>query len=104
MSGDFEKHFDNVIIGVISGQPVFLDGPDELKQLIGSSPWFEDRCIYDDISSFPRENGVYRVSLDYMFSQGYNEGYPADGESDESFTCSNAVKLNLLVLNGEVNS
>lgn len=42
-------------------------------------------CDDNGVVGYPQACGVYRCAADFVFEQGYCDGYPAPGESDWSF-------------------
>lgn len=46
-----------------------------------------------EFEGLPTEPGVYRCTVEFWYSQGYFEGYPADSESDWWFKCIASEKL-----------
>ena len=49
----------------------------------------------EDRKGFPEEPGIYRCTIDYIFHQGYFEGYPCDGESDWEIVARDFERIDL---------
>jgi hypothetical protein len=68
-----------VTVAISDYYAIMLDPSDELRGICES---VNIRAYYDDTKDLPTEAGVYRLTLESEFVQGYFEGYPAAGESE----------------------
>lgn len=89
---DKVKEWHNVIVAVTpnSRLRVLVVGDPELVKFMDGD-LFDDNC--SDMSSFPKEPGVYQGTIEYHFQQGYYEGYKADGESEWNYVFVNPVNV-----------
>lgn len=94
--------FHDVIVAVSAGGNAFLiSSPDERLWNFMESSLFEGNAEWETMSLFPRKPGVYSMTIEYQFNQGYSEGHPSDGESTWDFIPSNIKSLTLTILGDE---
>lgn len=77
-----------VICVGFTGEGIIVKYPEEFRHRLDGS--FCDDNLFVNV---PKENGVYECDVEYWFSQGYSEGFPADGESDWEFRVVNSKQL-----------
>lgn len=91
---DEEITFHNVIIAVsCTGLAVLVSSPCKEVEGFMDGCLFTDNCKWYTMLSFPKEPGVYSMTIKYHFDQGYYEGYPNDGESTWDFIPSDIKRL-----------
>lgn len=69
-----------VICVGLDGEGIIIKYPEEFQHHLDGS--FCDDNLFVDV---PKESGVYECDVEYWFSQGFSEGFPAAGESDWEF-------------------
>ena len=74
--------------GTIWDDGFLIECPDDIKPLM-DGPCLADNCF----SQLPKEYGCFAVRIKINFSQGYLEGYRADGESVWEFEVIESVPL-----------
>lgn len=95
---DKVTEFPNTVIAVTpSDLVVLVDGSPELVKLMDGAI-FDDNSFPETLKRFPHEPGVYLVTIEYWFEQGYFEGYKADGESDLDFAPADIRKIDVIRL------
>ncbi len=96
-----ETQFEDTVIGVgLHGEIMLIGGPHVWQVQTFFPEGIEDYLPYwdgeeenPDRCGFPTEPGVYRCTIEYIFVQGYFEGYMCDSESDVYINCIDPVKI-----------
>ena len=91
--------FHDVIVAVSADGAAFLiSSTDErLCNFMEEGSLFEDNAEWETMPLFPGEPGIYSMTIEYQFNQGYSEGYPSDGESTWDFIPSNIKSCTLTI-------
>ena len=93
--------FHDVIVAVSAGCAAFLvSSPDERLRNFMEGSLFEDNVDWETMPLFPTEPGVYSMTIEYQFNQGYSEGHLSPGESTWDFIPSN-IKIRALTILGD---
>lgn len=80
------RDYKDVTVAVLSnGSACLVSSPAKHLEILMVGPMFEDNSRWDTMLLFPKEPGVYSMTIEYEFEQGYLEGYPNDGESSWDF-------------------
>ncbi len=102
--GDMTYTFEGIYIAVdLHGWISLVGGPDvwRLENMVADginehlpSQWGskEDE---EDRAGFPARRGLYRCTIEYIYEQGYFEGYACDSESDVYVNCLNVEEIPL---------
>ncbi|KKK94769.1 hypothetical protein LCGC14_2679550 [marine sediment metagenome] len=94
--------FHDVIVAVSADGAAFLiSSTDErLCNFMEEGSLFEDNVEWETMPLFPTEPGVYSMTIEYQFNQGYSEGHLSPGESTWDFIPSN-IKIRALTILGD---
>lgn len=96
--------FKDIIIAVsIHGDVTLVGGPNvwEAEHFIGEvgvNEYFEPSYNDDekeDRHGFPEQRGLYRCTIEYIFEQGYFEGWKCDSESTWDILCSDVEEITI---------
>lgn len=79
------EYHDCVVAQSCTGLLVPIEIPDELRTHLSAAA-LDDDLAKTEVDRIP---GVYRVTIEVWFSQGYSDGYPAAGESDYELRLTN---------------
>ena len=90
---DTKKSFEAIVSVSSSGQPLFISSTDDELGHLMDGLLFEDNSTWETMLLFPKEPGVYSMTIEYQFEQGYWDGYPNDGQSTWDFIPSNMEML-----------
>lgn len=86
--------YHNCLVAVLAKDHLayLVDGPEDLKIHLDGS------CLQDNMSKYrclllPTHPGIYLMTIEYWYEDGFMDGYPAPGEREIDFSVSNIRRV-----------